>query len=142
MCALPIFGRLYFFTAFPERSRYCINSGLRNGRALMDEEVLFFGTDHGTMGRHLLEGWGVPKSLSQAAGYHHDPLKASDPMLPGVLHLADLVVHAMGLGCSGECGPPPIRPGFAALLPLRPDQTADIASRIAGELDAILAAFH
>lgn len=135
-------GRLYFFTAFPERSRYCINSSLRHGRALMDEEVLFFGTDHGTMGRHLLEGWGVPKSLSQAAGFHHDPLKAPDPMLPGVLHLADLIVHAMGLGCSGECGAPPIRPGFAALLPLRPDQTADIASRIGDELDAIVAAFH
>ncbi|GAB6111429.1 HDOD domain-containing protein [Desulfomicrobium salsuginis] len=134
-------GRLYFFTAFPERSRYCINSGLRHGRPLMDEEVLFFGVDHGTMGRHLLEGWGMPRSLSQAAGFHHDPLKASDPMLPGVLHLADLIVHAMGLGCSGECGPPPIRPGFAALLPLRPDQTADIASRIAAQLDAIVAAF-
>lgn len=134
-------GRLYFFTAFPERSRYCINSGLRHGRPLLDEEVLFFGVDHGTMGRHLLEGWDMPRSLSQAAGFHHDPLKAANPMLPGVLHLADLIVHAMGLGCSGECGPPPMRPGFAALLPLRPDQTADVAARIAGQLDAIVAAF-
>jgi putative nucleotidyltransferase with HDIG domain len=135
-------GRLYFFTAFPERSRYCINSSLRHGRPLMDEEVLFFGTDHGTMGRHLLEGWAVPRSLSQAAGFHHDPLKAPEPMLPGVLHLADLIVHAMGLGCSGECGPPSMRPGFSALLPLRPEQTADIAARIGDELSAIVAAFH
>lgn len=63
-------------------------------------------------------------------------------MLPGVLHLADLIVHAMGLGCSGECGPPSMRPGFSALLPLRPEQTADIAARIGDELSAIVAAFH
>ncbi len=34
-----------------------------------------------------------------------------------------------------------MKPGFTALLPLRPAQTADVAARIAGQLDAIVAAF-
>ena len=134
-------GRLYFFTAFPERSRYCMNSARRHGRPLLEEEARFFGVDHGAMGVRLLEGWGMPGMLGQAAGYHHDPLRAHEPMLPGVVHLADAMVQAMGLGCSGECGPPPLRPGFAALVPLGPDQMADIAVGVGEQFDAIVAAF-
>lgn len=135
-------GRLYFFTAFPERSRFCMGSALSNGRRLMDEEILFFGVDHGTMGRHLLEVWDMPRALSLAAGCHHDPLTAADPALPGIIHLADLLVHAMGLGCSGECGPPAIRHGFMALVPLAPEEMADIAADVGRQIGAIMAAFH
>jgi putative nucleotidyltransferase with HDIG domain len=135
-------GRLFYFTAFPERSRYCMNSARKHGRSLLEEEVLFFGEDHAAMGRDLLEKWDVPASLSQAAAYHHNPLRATDPLLPGVIHLADALAHAMGLGNSGDCGPPVVRPGFAAMVPLAADQMADIAACIGRQLDAIVAAFH
>lgn len=135
-------GRLYFFTAFPERSRFCMDSALKNDRTLMEEEARFFGLDHGSMGRLLLEAWDMPRALSRAAGHHHDPMKAVDPGLPGIIHLADLLVHAMGLGCSGECGPPAIRHGFMALTPLGPDRIADIAAEIGDQFGTIVAAFH
>ncbi|MDY0308121.1 MAG: HDOD domain-containing protein, partial [Desulfovibrionaceae bacterium] len=66
-------GRLYFFTSFPERSRFCIDSALKHGRSLMTEEALFFGIDHATMGQRLLDGWRMPASLGRAVGGHHDP---------------------------------------------------------------------
>lgn len=99
-------GRLYFFTSFPERSRYCIDSALKHQRPLMTEEALFFGIDHADMGERLLDGWGMPGGLSRTVGCHHDPARAADLPLAGIVHLADLLTHAMGLGCSGECGPP------------------------------------
>jgi putative nucleotidyltransferase with HDIG domain len=135
-------GRLYYFTAFPERSRYCMAGALARGRSLLEEEARYFGRDHASMGCRLLEGWGMPSTLVQAVAHHHDPLRAADPMPPGVIHLADSVVHAMGLGSSGECGPPAFRPGFAAMVPLAADQLADIASSVGEKLDAIVAAFH
>jgi len=135
-------GRLYFFTAFPERSRYCMDSALQHERPLMVEEVRFFGIDHATMGQRLLDGWKMPPHLSQAVGNHHNPLRATAPQLPGIVHMADVLVHAMGQGCSGECGPPEVCPGLTDLVVVRPDQMADTAARIGDQLGSIMAAFQ
>ena len=135
-------GRLYFFTSFPERSRFCIDSALKHERPLMTEESLFFGVDHPLMGMRLLDQWGMPAALSQAVGAHHDPMQADEPQLAGILHLADVLVHAMGLGCSGACGPPEALPEVMELVPVGPVQLADIAARIENQLGAIVAAFE
>lgn len=135
-------GRLYFFTSFPERSRYCIDSALKHKQALMDEEVLFFGTDHAGMGERLLDGWRMPGSLSRTVGCHHDPARAPELPLAGIVHLADLLTHAMGLGCSGECGPPEARPEVMDLVPVQPEQLVDIATRIEAQLGLIMNAFQ
>jgi len=89
-----------------------------------------------------LDEWGMPAALSQAVGAHHDPMQAEEPGLAGVVHLADVLVHAMGLGCSGACGPPEARPEVMDLVPVGPDQLADIAARIENQLGAIVAAFE
>jgi len=134
-------GRLYFFTAFPERSRFCIDSARKHDRPLLAEEVRFFGMDHGAMGQRLLDGWGMPPALGLAAGHHHDPFQAAEPLFPGVMHMADVLVHAMGIGCSGECGPPEACPGLTDLVPIGPGGLADIAARVGEQIDTIMAAF-
>ena len=135
-------GRLYFFTSFPERSRYCIDSALRHKRPLMTEEALFFGIDHADMGERLLAGWRMPSGLSRTVGCHHDPARATGLPLAGIVHLADLLTHAMGLGCSGECGPPEARPEVMDIVPIQPGQMADIAVRIETQLGLIMGAFQ
>ena len=135
-------GRLYFFTSFPERSRYCIDSALKHRRPLLAEEALFFGVDHATMGRRLLTGWEMPDSLCQAVGCHHEPLRAGGLALAGIAHMADILAHATGLGCSGECGPPQTRPEVMDMVPLEPEQLVDIATRNENKLNAIMSAFE
>ncbi|SFI98082.1 HDIG domain-containing protein [Desulfomicrobium apsheronum] len=135
-------GRLYFFTSFPERSRYCIDSALKHKRPLMTEEALFFGIDHADMGERLLDGWRMPPGLSRTVGSHHNPARATDLPLAGIVHLADLLTHAMGLGCSGECGPPEARPEVMDLIPIQPEQMVDIAIRIETQLGLIMGAFQ
>jgi putative nucleotidyltransferase with HDIG domain len=135
-------GRLYFFTSFPERSRYCIDSALKHRRPLLSEEALFFGVDHATMGQRLLDGWKMPASLCMAVGCHHEPLRADGLALAGIVHMADILAHATGLGCSGECGPPETRPEILNLVPLEPEQLVDIATRIENKLGAIMGAFE
>ena len=135
-------GRLYFFTSFPERSRYCIDSALKHKRSLMTEEALFFGVDHAEMGEQLLDGWRMPGNLSRTVGCHHDPARAAGLPLAGIVHMADLLSHAMGLGCSGECGPPEARPEVMDLVPVQPEQLVDIALRIEAQLGLIMNAFQ
>ena len=84
----------------------------------------------------------MPPHLGQAVGNHHDPMRAKAPALPGIIHMADVLVHAMGLGCSGECGPPEACPGLMDLVVVRPDQMADTAARIGDQLGSIMAAFQ
>jgi len=134
-------GRLYFFTSFPERSRFCIDSALKHGRPLLTEEALFFGVDHATMGQRLLDGWKMPEGLGRIVGSHHDPLRAPELPLAGIVHMADILTHATGLGCSGECGPPKAHPEVMDLVPIRPEQMVDIATRIEQRLGAIMGAF-
>lgn len=135
-------GRLYYFTSFPERSRFCIDSALKHQRPLLTEEALFFGTDHATMGHRLLDGWEMPASLSLAVGCHHDPLRSEGLPLAGIVHLGDILTHATGLGCSGECGPPLTHPEVMDMVPLQPEQLVDIAARIENKLGAIMGAFE
>lgn len=135
-------GRLYFFTSFPERSRYCIDSALKHKRSLMTEEALFFGVDHAGMGERLLDGWRMPGNLSRTVGCHHDPARAAGLPLAGIVHMADLLSHAMGLGCSGECGPPEARPEVMDLVPVQPEQLVDIALHIEAQLGLIMNAFQ
>lgn len=134
-------GRLYFFTSFPERSRFCIDSALKHQRPLLTEEALFFGVDHATMGQRLLDGWKMPEGLGRVVGSHHDPLLAPELPLAGIVHMADILTHATGLGCSGECGPPQAHPEVMDLVPIRPEQMVDIATRIEQRLGAIMGAF-
>jgi hypothetical protein len=134
-------GRLYFFTSFPERSRFCIDSALKHQRPLLTEEALFFGVDHATMGQRLLDGWKMPEGLGRVVGSHHDPLRAPGLPLAGIVHMADILTHATGLGCSGECGPPQAHPEVMDLVPIPPEQMVDIATRIEQRLGAIMGAF-
>lgn len=135
-------GRLYFFTAFPERSRFCIDSARKHGRTLQDEEKAYFGVDHCTLGRQLLMEWRMPPSLCLATAFHHHPFESRDPLLPGIVHLANVLVHATGLGTSGECGAPRVSPGILELIPVNPDQLADLASTIEHTTEAVMAAFQ
>lgn len=134
-------GRLYFFTSFPERSRFCIDSALKHQRPLLTEEALFFGVDHATMGRRLLDGWGMPEGLGRVVGAHHEPGQAPGLPLAGIVHMADILTHAAGLGCSGECGPPEARPEVTDLVPIPPEQMIDLATRIEERLGLIMGAF-
>lgn len=135
-------GRLYYFTAFPERSRFCIDSALKHGRPLLTEEADYFGADHCAMGMRLMDGWAMPRALSQAVAFHHDPSRADESDLPTLIHLADLLVHAMGIGCSGECGPPLVQAGCMDRVGLKSEQLEQVAAEIGEKLEAIVRAFQ
>lgn len=62
------------------------------------KEHELFSIGHDEVGYRLLKRWLFPKSLLDTTGCHHRPLEsANDPLLPGVIQLADLLSH---LHCS------------------------------------------
>ena len=66
-----------------------------------EKEVLGF--DHSLIGAMLLKQWKLPPVLVNAVRYHHFPsLSQGYTVEAGIVHIADIVVHALGYGTSGE----------------------------------------
>jgi HD-like signal output (HDOD) protein len=85
----------------------------RSQRAVLVEvEREILGTDHAAVGGALLGAWHLPPALRDAVACHHDPRQAADHVTEAaVVHLADVIAHAMELGCSGDPRVPPLDPG-------------------------------
>jgi putative nucleotidyltransferase with HDIG domain len=66
---------------------------------IIEEQVLGF--THGDSGQQLLEHWGLPKELADAAGCHHDTslLREAGP-IACLVHLSDLLCRVRYLGYS------------------------------------------
>lgn len=98
-------GKLILAVAAPEHAElvYARGAGLAPAQAL---EEICLGFDHARLGGLLLKKWNMPASLAAAVQWHHNPQQAAQYWEPAVVHLADVMVSALGLG---------VRPG--ALLP-------------------------
>lgn len=116
-------GRLLFISKMPEPSRELMVRCLKCDELLYMVERETFGYDHSDVGAVLLNKWGLPAQLEEAVGAHHHPQKAvKNPMLAAVVHIADVVVHALKMGNSGVSIVPKLSPfawsryGMAAII--------------------------
>jgi putative nucleotidyltransferase with HDIG domain len=73
------------------------------GCSFRQGEIEVLGIDHADIGSWLSEEWGLPERLIIPVFYHHDPEKA--PRLKervAVVHIADSLVRAFGVGYGGD----------------------------------------
>jgi putative nucleotidyltransferase with HDIG domain len=64
---------------------------------ICDAEREAFGVDHGVVGAWLAEIWSLPKPLKSAIRWHHAPDKALlEPLVP-LVHIAEVLSHALEL---------------------------------------------
>jgi HD-like signal output (HDOD) protein len=95
-------GRLIVYKYYPDLAKSILNRVIKSENLLYKEENLFFGCNHTHLGRYLLKQWRLPLILENNIFYHHQPSRADSPILPTIVHLADIIVNALGIGNSGE----------------------------------------
>ena len=96
-------GYLIIYLQLPEQALELLEESADSGKLLNTLERDRFGFDHADVGGALLEHWSLPPRLLQPTKYHHRPGNAEDyPLESAVLHMADVLVHGMQLGYSGE----------------------------------------
>ncbi len=96
-------GRLVIFQTCGEEARLILEKSRREGKHLFETEKEILGFDHAEVGGLLLERWKIPNNLVEMVSCHHDPNKAQRGLHESsLIHLADILVHAMQLGNSGE----------------------------------------
>lgn len=102
-------GRLVLFLELPKIMKKLIGERKKKDKLLQQLEFEALGYDHAVVGGALLEAWRIPQSLFEPVGAHHDPTQAQRyPVEAAVVHLADVIVHGLRIGTSGERFVPPL----------------------------------
>jgi putative nucleotidyltransferase with HDIG domain len=95
-------GSLVLYQQVAERSQLALERHRNSAVSLEEAERATVGCDHGAVGAAIMSLWKLPETFKDAAASHHG--SAHRPHTPGtaVVHLADLLVLALGLGSNGE----------------------------------------
>jgi putative nucleotidyltransferase with HDIG domain len=64
--------------------------------------------DHMTVGAHLVKNWKLPAMLEDVVSFHHTPQNSRNSIEATIVHIADIMTNAMGVGSSGESLVPPL----------------------------------
>ncbi|GAB6904407.1 putative Metal dependent phosphohydrolase [Desulfosarcina cetonica] len=95
-------GKLVVCKYYPEHAKVCLESGFVSNASIFEAEKKIFGLAHPQIAKLLLTKWNLPSELTSDIVCHHAPSKAHDPQKAGIVHLADMISHGLGIGSSGE----------------------------------------
>jgi len=88
-------------------------AALPSGEAVYVDVVAQMQAHHAEVGAYLLGLWGFPNPIVEAVAFHHAPSRASEKCLglPGIVHIADRLVHQKCEHSSGSVASE-LEPGF------------------------------
>ncbi len=95
-------GRLVLLSQAAEWAQQVFELYQREKMLLRDAEKKILGYDHQQIAAELLQSWSYPSALVQAVEFHHTPSQSVAKLDAAVVHIADHLVNAMGIGSSGE----------------------------------------
>jgi HD-like signal output (HDOD) protein/CheY-like chemotaxis protein len=90
-------GKLVIATRFPAEFESTLQTSLRDHLPVHPLETRLLGVDHAQVGAYLLELWGLPEEIVEAARLHHQPmaapLPAAETSVLSIVHIADALAH-------------------------------------------------
>ncbi len=101
------------------------------GKFCFEAEAEVLGFTHPEVGSWLAEAWKLPINLTEPIMFHHAPSKAKKASLPtAIVHLADILVRARGLGFGQDVWVPPLDRAALKLLDLEVDDLDEIVPEV------------
>jgi len=105
--------------------------------SITQAEKKFFTDNHPVLGGVLSEKWRFPKKLTEAILYHHQPRSAVlFPLETAIVHLADILTKARGLGFSGDQIVPIVDDAAFDRLELSEQDIVDVFHELEGSIEA------
>jgi putative nucleotidyltransferase with HDIG domain len=101
-------GRLLLYQYAPADMGRLLVRARSNGSLLYKLEFETMNCDHTTVGAHLVKKWKLPAMLEDTVNFHHTPQKSRNGIEATIVHIADIMTNAMGVGSSGESLVPPL----------------------------------
>jgi putative nucleotidyltransferase with HDIG domain len=134
-------GRLVLMLQAPESAKMVFELYQRERILLRDAEKKILGFDHQQIAAELLQGWSYPAALVQAVAFHHAPEGSVAKLEASVVHIADHLVNAMGIGSSGEQFVSPLDDKAWTALGLSPEILARLIEAVDEQILAVEEAF-
>lgn len=96
-------GQLVMCAAVPEVVRGLLEASGEADQLYYAGEFGLLGFDHAEVGSALFRSWKIPASIFEPVACHHAPRQAAQfPLEAAIIHLADIICHAMEYGHSAE----------------------------------------
>ncbi|NDY41811.1 HDOD domain-containing protein [Dissulfurirhabdus thermomarina] len=103
-------GKLLLLRLFPEGFAGVLQAARAEDRFIREVEKRAFTVGHAGLGGWLAAEWRLPEGIVHGIRYHHAPGKSEHPFA-AVVHVADALVRAFGVGSGGTDLVPPIDAG-------------------------------
>lgn len=124
-------GRLIIFVELPGQAAEIIEQSKLGDIHMYQIEQEVLGFDHAKLGGLLLKSWKLPGRLVDSVAYHHKPVKSHDYMAEtSVVHVADIICHALKYGESGERFVPELNDRAWESLGLSEDVIAPVLDQV------------
>jgi HD-like signal output (HDOD) protein len=69
-----------------------------DNKSFLDAEKDILGFDHSEIASSMCDIWKIPKSLTSAISFHHNPAASNDNLLAKIVHVADALALMSGIG--------------------------------------------
>jgi HD-like signal output (HDOD) protein len=130
-------GRLILFIYFPEETLEVLRLAQQTSTCLYAAEKKRLGCHHAHIGKFLLNRWRLPLLLENTVCFHHEPGESPDPVPAAIVHVADVLVNALGIGTSGERLVPPLNAQAWAALELPASCFEVVTKQSVNQLDTL-----
>jgi HD-like signal output (HDOD) protein len=134
-------GRLVLIKTWPEHFAGALRSSLKEKVPLHQAEKQVFGLDHAALGGMLCAQWRFPPGLGAMIQSHHAPGASDHAFEASVVHMADIMAHAMGVGTSGNAFVPALDHRAWETLQFSPGTLSTITIQARHQLADILETF-
>lgn len=102
-------GKVALKIKFPEEYEKALSISDREEKLIRESEETVFSISHAEVGGWLTEKWYFPRSLTEPIAYHHRPILSKQaPERTALVHVADILVRARGVGFGGDNLVPPV----------------------------------
>lgn len=130
-------GKVVMALEFPDSYEAALACAVKKDLLIGEAEKRFFAENHPVLGGILAEKWRFPKKLNDAILYHHRPQEAeSFPLETAIVHLADILIKARGLGFSGDYIVPAVNEAAFDRLELSEQDILEIFRALEGAIEA------
>jgi len=124
-------GKVILLLQFPQDYKMVMETTEKKRMLIFDAEKAHFSETHAAVGLWLAEKWQFPKHLSDVIAFHHKPALAKNaPVETGIVHLADILVRAVGFGYAGDAFVPAVAPASFEQLNLSEEEIREVLRNI------------
>jgi len=134
-------GRMAYVAQQPELTAAALFEAQSRGVPIFVVESEIWGFDHAALGGAMLSAWKFPEQLIRAVAHHHQPTEANPGLEASLVHVADIIAHAMDHGGGQDFPVPPLAAEAFTATGLLPDDLSSIVIQAQSQLDDITRIF-